>query len=144
MAIKDEVFVAHLLTSPKKLARDRARFDVDPARGDRLRYVHYNRPAIDLGARRIEVDLRARDWMLAIGRRLSWARRLPGWHRREIDFREWYLGTVMPAVTSGSLSDSLAEEAVRLPERVTGYRDVRHPKDAAARERFSELCQAQP
>ena len=36
MAIKDEVFVAYQLTSEKKYARDRERFGVDPARGDRI------------------------------------------------------------------------------------------------------------
>ena len=36
MAIKDEVYVAHLLTSPEKRARDRARFRIDEANGDRL------------------------------------------------------------------------------------------------------------
>jgi len=38
MLIKDEIYVAHLLTSEEKRRRDRARYQVDPARGDRLHY----------------------------------------------------------------------------------------------------------
>jgi len=33
MIIKDEVYVAHLLTSEEKQRRDRARYQVDPSRG---------------------------------------------------------------------------------------------------------------
>ena len=44
MAIKDEVYVAHLLTSPEKRERDRARFKIDAANGDRIHYRHLNRP----------------------------------------------------------------------------------------------------
>ena len=45
MAIKDEVYVAHLLTSPEKYALDRARYRItDDANGDRLTYRHLNRP----------------------------------------------------------------------------------------------------
>jgi indolepyruvate ferredoxin oxidoreductase len=143
MCIKDEVFVAHLLTSERKYARDRERFGVDRSRGDRISYVHLNRPAVDVLGRHIEFDMKARDWMLKLARRARFSRRLlPAWHRRERAFREWYEREVLPAVVEGRLSGPAAEEAIRLPERVTGYREIRYPKDEAARARFRELTGA--
>ena len=140
MAIKDEVFVAHLLTSPKKYARDRERFGIDESAGDRLAYVHFNRASFGLFGRQVEFDLQTRDWMLRIIRMGRPLRRLvPGWHRRERRFRDWYTETVLPLVTSGSLSGDEALEVVRLPETVTGFRDIRYPKEDRAVERLAEI-----
>ncbi|MDX6645898.1 MAG: indolepyruvate ferredoxin oxidoreductase [Miltoncostaeaceae bacterium] len=142
MAIKDEVFVAHLLTSERKYARDRERFGIDPARGDRLSYVHLNRPAFDLLGRHVEFDMRTRDWMLRMVRRARVLRRLmPAWHRRERAFRDWYEQEALGAVCDGRLAGAAAEEALRLPEQVTGYRAVRYPKEDAAYARFRDLIQ---
>jgi indolepyruvate ferredoxin oxidoreductase len=140
MAIKDEVFVAHLLTSERKYARDRERFGIDPARGDRLSYVHLNRPAFDLLGRHIEFDMRTRDWMLRLVRRARALRRLmPAWHRRERAFRDWYEQEALGAVCDGRLAGAAAQEALRLPEQVTGYRAVRYPKEEAAYARLRDL-----
>ena len=57
MAIKDEVYVAHLLTSPEKRARDRARYHIDEANGDRLRYRHFNRPEFTVFGKNIQWDM---------------------------------------------------------------------------------------
>ena len=40
MLIKDEIYVAALSTSPEKYKRDRRRFGVNPANGDRLSLIH--------------------------------------------------------------------------------------------------------
>jgi indolepyruvate ferredoxin oxidoreductase len=142
MAIKDEVFVAYQLTSEKKYARDRERYDVDPARGDRITYVHLNRPGVDVLGRHIEFDMRTRDWMLRLARRARWLRALlPAWHRRERGFRDWYETEVLGAVCDGRLSGAAAEEAMGLPSTVTGFREVRYPKEEAARSRFDELLE---
>lgn len=140
MAIKDEVFVAHLLTSPKKYARDRGQFRIDVAAGDRISYVHFNRLSLAFGRRRVEIDVRTRDWMLSLFRHGRVLRHLiPGWHRRERDFRDWYVGVVLRAVREGVLTGSAATEAVRLPETVTGFREIRRPKEDGAYARFEEL-----
>jgi len=140
MAIKDEVFVAYQLTSPKKLARDREHFDVDARRGDRISYVHLNRPSFDLFGRSIAFDVRTRDWQLRLFARGRALRRLmPAWHRRERAFRDWYEDAVIGAVAESRLSGEAAHEALRLPERVTGFREVRYPKEDAAYARFAEL-----
>ena len=67
---------------------------------------------------------------------------LPSWHRRERAFRDWYEDEVVGAVCDGRLAGSDAEEALRLPESVTGFREVRYPKEDAARARLSELLAA--
>jgi indolepyruvate ferredoxin oxidoreductase len=140
MAIKDEVFVAHQLTSAKKYARDRERFGIDPSRGDRIGYVHLNRPGLDLFGRHFEWDMETRDWQLRLMRRARVLRRLlPAWHRRERAFRDWYESEVLGAVCDGRLAGPAAEEALRLPESVTGFRAVRYPKEDAARARLADL-----
>jgi len=48
MAIKDELWVAELLLGPEKLRRDMARYNVDPSRGDKIKYVHLNRPQLNV------------------------------------------------------------------------------------------------
>lgn len=143
MCIKDEVFVAHQLTSERKYARDRARYGVDAGRGDRIRYVHLNRPGFDLLGRHIEFDMKTRDWMLRIARRARFLRRLmPGWHARERAFRDWYARDVIGAVAGGRLTGDAARAALRLPESVRGYRDIRYPTMEAAYARFAELTGA--
>src|SRR5262249_39133614 len=140
MAIKDEVFVAYQLTSAKKYARDRERYDVDPARGDRIAYVHLNRPAFDVLGMHLEWDMRSRDWMLRLARRARFLRRLlPAWHRRERAFRDWYEREVVGAVCDGRLTGTAAEEALGLPSTVTGFREVRYPKEDVAYARLHEL-----
>jgi indolepyruvate ferredoxin oxidoreductase len=67
---------------------------------------------------------------------------LPAWHRRERAFRDWYEDEVVGAVCDGRLAGPAAEEALRLPESVTGFREIRYPKEDAAYARLSELLSA--
>ena len=138
MAIKDEVFVAYQLTSRKKYARDRERFGIDPPTATGSAYVHLNRPAFDLLGQHLEWDMETRDWQLRLMPRARFLRRLmPAWHRRERAFRDWYEDEVVGAVCDGRLAGPAAEEALRLPESVTGFRGVRYPKEDAAYARLS-------
>lgn len=141
MLIKDEVYVAHLLTCEEKHRRDRVRYQVDPARGDRILYRHLNRPQFTLLGRDFAWDMKTRDWMLSLMRRMRWLRRaLPEWHRREREFREWYF-SLLPGF-EGAAADPVAYATyvriLRLPETVTGYREIRYPKMDAARQQAAE------
>ncbi|MCB1128855.1 MAG: indolepyruvate ferredoxin oxidoreductase, partial [Verrucomicrobiae bacterium] len=144
MAIKDEIFVAHQLTSEEKHRRDRARFSIDPERGDRLSYRHLNRPQFALWGREFAWNMKTRDWMLNIMKRLKWLRRvLPDWHRPERDFRDWYL-SLLPGFEQAARRTSDYErflQVLRLPEEVSGYREIRYPKMAEARARAEKLLQ---
>ncbi|MBI5647672.1 MAG: 2-oxoacid:acceptor oxidoreductase family protein [Ignavibacteriae bacterium] len=135
MAIKDEVWVAHLLTSDEKRASDRARYDIDPARGDRIRYVHINRPHFDILGYRLEWDMRTRDWMLHGMKHLRFLRRLlPRWHAREKSFRDWYEAEVIGAYLAGRFPNrDAAIAALNAPASCTGYREVVYPKHERAR-----------
>lgn len=137
MLIKDEVYVAHLLTSEEKRRRDRARYQVDPARGDRIFYRHLNRPQFTVLGRELAWDMKTRDWMLSLVKRMRWLRRLlPEWHRPEKEFREWYAGLIPQFVEAGPDAEDypIWVKVLGLPEAVTGYREIRYPKMAAAQE----------
>ena len=94
MAIKDEVYVAYLLSNEEKYERDRERYNIHPELGDKLIHRHLNRPEFVLGGRTLRFKMRTQPWMLKIMRRAKFLRRLlPAWHAREKEFRDWVLRT---------------------------------------------------
>ncbi len=145
MAIKDEVWVAKLLTAPDKYERDRQRYNIDPSRGDKVSYLHFNRPQFTVLGKSIEFDIQTRDWMLKLMARAGFLRRiLPGWHSRERAFRDWYISVVDNFTFFQSAQDyDFYVAALRVPEEVRGYREVRWPTmeaaQAAARESLSKI-----
>jgi indolepyruvate ferredoxin oxidoreductase len=148
MLIKDEVYVAAMLTSPDKYARDRHRFGVDPAAGDRLTYRHLCRAEFELFGKRLGMDLVLRDWQLRIVARMRFLRHVvPGWHLREREFAAWYQG-VLERMSWTDDADGRDYQRwlaiVRTPETVSGFRDVRYPKMAAARRRAEQLLALAP
>jgi indolepyruvate ferredoxin oxidoreductase len=127
LAIKDEVWVSHLLTSEEKRRRDYERYRIDPARGDRLRYVHLNRPEFNIFSYKLQFRIRSRTWMLRSLKRMKFLRRLPGWHVPERHFRDRYSLLVNRLrYNSKEFYDRLVE-VLRLPEQVRGYVEVRYP-----------------
>jgi indolepyruvate ferredoxin oxidoreductase len=130
MAIKDEVYVARLLTGEEKHRRDRARYNVNEERGDRLDYVHLNRPNFTVLGRNIQFDWRSRQWQLQIMKHLGVLRRLlPCWHAGERAFRSWYEGIVDEFnIFADAETYRLYVEILSLPEEVRGYREIRAPK----------------
>ena len=141
MLIKDEVYVAHLLTSEEKYARDRERYGIAPERGDKVNYVHVNRPHFDVLGKRIEFDIRTKDWQLRLMRRTKFLRGLlSGWHTKEREFRDWYIrDVVMNFDGSKEPRYDAHVEALRLPEQVRGYREIRYPKMEEARRKARQL-----
>lgn len=139
MAIKDEIWVAHLLTSEEKYARDRERYGIDPERGDHIVYHHINRPEFTIGARTFRFKIRSRDWMLRLMRDCRFLRRwLPAWHAKERGFRDWYLKLADEFRFSRDEDYRAWIRALRVPESVTGYREIRYPKMEIARQRAAE------
>jgi indolepyruvate ferredoxin oxidoreductase len=141
MIIKDEIYVAHLLTSEEKFRRDKERYRIDEERGDQVRYIHLNRPQFTLFGRDIEFDLNGRNWQLRLMKRMRFLRRLlPEWHAREKAFRTWYETLVDGFnIFSDEETYRLYVEALKLPEDVRGYRKVRYPKMEAARQKAESL-----
>jgi indolepyruvate ferredoxin oxidoreductase len=140
MLIKDEVYVAQLLTSPEKLERDKKRYNADETHGDRIRRVHFTRPKLRVFGRDFEFDWKARPWQLGLIKRMKFLRRfLPGWHKEEREFREWYRALVAAFEYHDDASYRQYVKALRAPEKVLGYRQVRYPKMDEARRLVRQL-----
>ena len=143
MLIKDEVYVAHLLTSEEKLQRDKELYKVDPANGDRIKYVHLNRPHFTVMGLDFEGDIDTRNWQLHLMKRMKFLRRwLPEWHAKEKAFREWYMTRV---IDTFSPTDTETYEkhlqALECVEEVRGYRDIRYPKMETAKQKVEGLLE---
>jgi len=93
MLIKDGIFLAELATSPEKYFRDRRKYNVNPANGDRIvyrRHWHFDL-RIWPWPWTARAHLVMRDRTLKVLKRMRWVRKvLPGWHRRDRRFRERY------------------------------------------------------
>jgi len=141
MAIKDEVYVAYLLSSEEKYEHDRERYNVRPELGDRMVHRHLNRPEFTLAGQTIRFKLRTRPWMLRLMRRGKFLRRLlPAWHAKEKAFRAWYFDLADQFVApTDAASYATWLKILRLPEEATGYREVRYPRMELARSRAEEM-----
>ena len=128
MLIKDEPYVAWLLTRPEKVARDIEKYNLDTVNGDRLIYEHFTSPEIPLGPWRLRLKLRTKNWQLKLVTRMKWLRKLPGWHRPDREFGQWYAQLVAQADLAGDLAYQKWLKILQCPEQVSGYREIRHPK----------------
>ena len=141
MAIKDEIYVAWLLSSDEKYETDRERYNVRPELGDRMIHRHLNRPEFTLGNRTLRFKIKTRPWMLRLMRRAKFLRRMmPAWHAKEKVFRAWYFDLADKfAAPADAASYATWLKILRLPEEATGYREVRYPRMEAARQRGEEM-----
>ncbi len=144
MAIKDEVYVAWLLSSEEKIERDQERYNVRPELGDRLVHRHLNRPEFTFGKRTLRFKIKTQPWMLRVMRRAKFLRRLlPAWHARERAFRDWYFQVADQfAAPRDPAAYAAWLKVLRLPEETTGYREVRYPKMERAQKQAAEILQA--
>ena len=141
MLIKDEVYVAHLLTSEEKLARDKELYGVDAENGDQIRYVHLNRPHFTVMGLDLEGDIDTRNWQLNLMKRMKFLRRwLPQWHAKEKAFREWYITRVIDtfAPADAEVYEKYLQ-ALECVEEVRGYREIRYPKMEVAKQTVESL-----
>jgi indolepyruvate ferredoxin oxidoreductase len=143
MLIKDEPYVSYLLTRYEKKQRDLLKYGVDVANGDRLVYRHHTSPEFNIGKLRLRLKITTCDWQLNLVRHFKWLRRLPGWHNREVAFRDWYIGLLSRVRLDSRSSYTQGVRVLKCPEEVTGYREVRYPKQDAVREKIEvELAPA--
>ena len=127
MLIKDEPYVAYLLTRYEKKQRDLSKYAVDVANGDKLVYRHHTSPEFNIGKFRLRFKITTTDWQLDIVRHMKWWRKLPGWHAKENAFRDWYI-SLLDRVNLNPGDYGNALKALKSPDEVTGYREVRYPK----------------
>jgi indolepyruvate ferredoxin oxidoreductase len=113
--IKDEVFVSHLMISPLKTSVDQERY---AHLGSSFEVVHINRPAFDVGEKKIEFDFSPKPWMLKIMRHLRILRKLmPQWHNKERTIAEACRQQVLKGIPLVKLKEL---------DSIKGYRDVRY------------------
>jgi indolepyruvate ferredoxin oxidoreductase len=140
LVIKDEIYVAHLLTSEEKTRRDQHRYHVDVSRGDKIVYHHMNRPEFNILGRDVRFKFSPKKWHLNLLKHLRWLRRvMPQWHRRERAFRDWYIRLVAEFRYEDRASYERYVKALRCVEEVRGYREVRYPKMDEARRKAEAL-----
>src|SRR3989338_555 len=140
MAIKDEIFVAHLLTSVEKRKRDYERYRIDPKLGDQVIYRHINRPEFTVFGFTFRFHMVTSDWQLNMMKRMKFLRKLlPVWHAREKAFRDWYVDLVQKFHCQDKASYEAYVQDLEVPEEVRGFREVRYPKMEAAQEQAESL-----
>ena len=141
MIVKDEVYVAYLLTCEEKYERDNRRYNINPHRGDRIFYQHLTRPHFRIFGKNFQFDVKTRDWQLRLMRKMKFLRRLfsSWWHREERDFSDWYKNLLQNFTYTGAEDYRNWVDVLELPEQVRGYRSVRAPKMATARRHAQEL-----
>lgn len=140
MLIKDEIYVAAMLTNPEKLHADRRRLGVVPSRGDRMKYRRYMHPELSIFGLKIRFEIKAKEWQLRRLGHSRWLRKvMPGWHKREMGFRNWYMELVEERrwKNDGEYEKWLA--ALSVPEQARGFREVLYPQLKEARARAEEI-----
>ena len=146
MMIKDEIYVSMMYTSPEKYKRDRRRYNVNPANGDSITYTHLNRPEFAIFGRKIRFHWKGRSWQYAVLRHCRWLRSLlPQWHTKERNFRDWFMGLVDTCDLHAPHDPAIYNtwlDIFKTPENVTGYREVRYPKQDQVRQKVAELQHA--
>jgi len=128
MLIKDEPYVAYLLTRYEKKVRDIAKYGVDESNGDRIIYRHHTNPEFNIGTWRVRFRISTTDWQLKLVSKMKWWRRIPGWHKREVAFRDWYIGLLDRVRLEADETYAQALEVLKCAEQVSGYREIRYPK----------------
>jgi indolepyruvate ferredoxin oxidoreductase len=136
MLIKDEFYVAHLLTGFEKIRRDRQRYNVNPSNGDRLRYRRTFHPRL-FGR---QFDIRIPHWSLYVLRNFRFLRSvIPFWRRDERQFLRWYEAIVDRFAYSSDAEYDQYLEILMTVEAVRGYAEIRRPKMEAAQSKAEQL-----
>jgi indolepyruvate ferredoxin oxidoreductase len=139
MLIKDEPYVAYLLTRYEKRIRDNTKYGVDESNGDRIVYRHHTSPEFNIGPWRLRFKITTTNWQLKLVSKMKWFRRIPGWHKREVSFRDWFISLLDRVKLDDDQNYTQALEVLKCPEQVTGYREVRYPKQEKARAEIESL-----
>src|SRR6266700_875638 len=159
MAIKDEIYTPFLLTDDEKLERDKIRYNIDEKNGDKIKYVHLNRPEFEVFGKQVRFNLPqwlAHNWLMNMFKQAKFTRGLLarwGWHKKEMGFRDWYNDEVVGFfLKTAGKNYELALRGLRVindPYRqnefaVTGFREVIYPKMEKARREFEQLISSTP
>jgi indolepyruvate ferredoxin oxidoreductase len=130
MLIKDEFYVAAVLTGYEKQRRDNHRYNVNPANGDRIRYRRVFHPRF-FGRK---TSLPVPHWALYVLRELRFLRRyLPLYHRMDRRFLAWFEQLLDRFDYSTNDEYRRYSRAINAVNQVCGYREYRTPTMTRAR-----------
>ena len=122
--IKDEVFVAHLMSSPGQHQINQKAYS---KLGSSYKVTHINRPRFDIFGKVIEFDINPKKWMLKIMRHMRYLRRLmPQWHQKEKKIAAFIRNQIIDVIPH--LKEEEKRGELKKCENVKGYREVRYEK----------------
>jgi indolepyruvate ferredoxin oxidoreductase len=123
------------------LRRDKEHYNIDESNGDKIKYVHLNRPRFTIMGKDFQWDIDTMNWQLNLMKRMKFLRRwLSQWHAKEKAFRDWYIVEVINTFAPKNTKDYETHvRALEVPEEVCGYREVRYPKMETAKQKVETL-----
>jgi len=138
--VKDEMFVAFLMTRPRKERELYERYGLSREEGDRIKVRVFNRPRLNFGKSVIEWGQRSPLWFLRLVRGLRPFRgilrnSLFSYHRQSWHFQRVYASFVDRLLTRDKWTDE-EKTLLVLPLEIKGYREVRGEGEAEAIERL--------
>lgn len=146
MLIKDEIFVAALLSDPHHRRQQRRQLGLGPhaRRGEpRLRLRHVHHPQLRWRGHVYRLPpIRTRPWHLRLLARLRPLRGLLLARPSETQFRDWYESLVAKISLEGPGDYERWLTVLSVPASVTGFRSVRDARILAARRRAEESLAA--
>lgn len=141
MLVKDEFYVAHVLTSYEKQRRDNHRYNVNAANGDRIRYRRTFHPRF-FG---LKVSFRVPHWTMYLLKNLRFVRKhLPFYHREDRQFLAWFEQIVDGFDYRDQEQYRRYQGAVEAVDQVKGYREFRTPTMAKARREAIDHLHGRP
>ena len=136
MMIKDVFYVSYLLSRYEKLKRDRQRYQVNAAGGDKIRYRRVFHPRV-LGHR---LDIWLPQVANRVMARLKFMRVITRQSRqKERVFLNWYLELIENFGRDGRLSYNQEVDILQAPEIVRGYAELRDEKMAQAMQKVKDV-----
>jgi indolepyruvate ferredoxin oxidoreductase len=141
MLIKDEFYVAAVLTSYEKQRRDTHRYNVNFANGDRIRYKRVFHPRI-LGKK---VSIPMPHMGLQVLKRFNFLRWvLPGFHAEDRAFLNWYKQLLDGFSYRNETEYKHFLLSITAVDQVRGYREYRTPTMARARQQAEDILSGLP
>ncbi|MEE2744103.1 MAG: thiamine pyrophosphate-dependent enzyme [Bdellovibrionota bacterium] len=122
--IKDEVFVAHLMSTPHQHLLNEDNYS---KLGSGYKVIHINRPRFDIFGKTIEFDINPKGWMLKVMRHMRIIRTLlPSWHKKEKEISDFLRKQILQIIPT--LPQEKKRESLKKCENVKGYREIRYQK----------------
>ncbi len=141
MVIKDEFYVARILTSYEKQRRDHHRYNVNPANGDKIYYKRTFYPRF-FGKK---VPISIPHWSLKILANLKFIRKfLPLYHREDKLFLRWYLNLLEGFIHRSEHEYLPYLKALQTVDQVKGYREYRTPTMEKAKQEAEDILSSLP